>query len=56
VLRFFFNDLSSNKNEIGDEMNFEMGIGSDGGGGTGYSGIGLHQSIQVFLHDFSSLK
>ena len=51
---FFFNDLSPNKYEIGDEMSFEMGVG--GGGGGGGSSIGLHQSMQVFLHDFSSLK
>lgn len=51
---FIFNDLSPNKYEIGDEMSFEMGVG--GGGGGGGSSIGLHQSMQVFLHDFSSLK
>jgi len=50
--------LSPNKYEIGDEMSFEMGVGGGGGGGgdTGCSSIGLHQSMQVFLHDFSSLK
>jgi hypothetical protein len=49
---FIFNDLSPNKYEIGDEM----GVGGGGGGDTGCSSIGLHQSMQVFLHDFSSLK
>jgi hypothetical protein len=53
---FIFNDLSPNKYEIGDEMSFEMGVDVDGGGDTGCSSIGLHQSMQVFLHDFSSLK
>jgi len=53
---FIFNDLSPNKYEIGDEMSFEMGVGGGGGGDTGCSSIGLHQSMQVFLHDFSSLK
>jgi hypothetical protein len=49
---FIFNDLSPNKYEIGDEM----GVGGGDGGDTGCSSIGLHQSMQVFLHDFSSLK
>ena len=48
--------MSPNKYEIGDEMSFEMGGGGGGGGDTGCSSIGLHQSMQVFLHDFSSLK